>query len=504
MGKDTIFDYRNIETLPALFKPFLGTALYQEVQNYDTKGLSSLQLKKLNKRSHPLCQYWRPLIQCIGESKSEKKLKLNQQSIFIINLYFTLQITKKIKNFDTVILKLRRKATFYSAVNEFDVARYYVDLGYHVTAIPERKNKTPDFEVQTQSGDIVYVEAKLIEDIKQKEDPKWQVLIKKIDKILVENKRSLSIDLIAKVLLDKIDQESVTNLIQEYCQKVHQPAECKAKSEKVDILINELCPWHHEFKNQINLPDDRGDISHRTFSGVKRDGDFYLSNYREITVEKFTKIDIEKTVRNNVEKANKQAVADTPLIVHIGLPNKKSSEILNITEFMQTQIHGDINRNFEKVNAISIHGSSIEINSKGINPTREHRTIIPNFNSKNPIPSSFKFGAFDTLNKSSISSKGEIELGYSAENLEKSLKDGSFGELFFLCSHDAQCQIRLLLTTNQRFRLQLVSPELHYRNFDISIDSETFREGEKLSFVWSDNAAAIKIDGQEVSSLLLS
>jgi hypothetical protein len=503
MGKETIFNYHNIETLPKLIKPFLGTPLYQEIQNYDIKGLNSLQIKKLNKKSHPLCHYWQPLMQCIDESKSEKKLKLNEQSIFIINLYYTLEITKEIKSFDTVLLKLRRQAIFFSAVNELDVARYYVDQGYQVTAIPEKKNKTPDFEIQTQSGDVVYVEAKLIEDIKQKEDPKWQALIKNLDKILVKNKRSLSIDLIAKIPLDKIDQESITNLIEEYCQKVHQPVECKAKSEKIDIIIKELCPWEHEFQNQINLPDDRGDISHRVFSAVKRDDDFYLSNYREITVEKFTKIDIQKTVRNNVEKANKQAVAGFPLIVHVGLPNKKSSEILNITEFMQTQLHGDINRNFEKINAISVHGSSTEVNSKGINPTREHRTIIPNFKSINPIPSSFKFGTFDALNKSSISSNGQIELGYSAESLKKSLKDESFGELFFLCSHDAQCQIRLLLTTNQKFRLQLVSPELNYRNFDISIDNETFRKGKKLSFSWSENTAVIKVDSNEVHSQFL-
>ncbi len=487
------FDYATIAELPCRLEEHLGKEFITQLNKYNRAGLNSLQLKKLDKKSHPLCQYWQPLKQCIAESKQEQKLKLNEQTIFLVNIYFTLSICRSVKNIQVILSKLKKKGTFYSSCHELEVARYYIELGHQVDAIPETKNKTPDLKVTTKQNEILYAEAKLIEDLKQKEDSHWTILKSNIDKILQKHKKSLQVHLIALAPLTDIDQVAITKFIENYCKDHSLKGGCTATSKNLKIEIKKICDWNHEVKDELNFPDV-GDLCSTIFSGVKKSDAFYISNIRNITVTKFTKIDIQKSIRKNIEKANKQAIVGFPLNVHVGLPNKKSKEILDITDFVQGSLIGDINRNFEKINAIIIQASSIETNSKALHPLRSHKTIVPNFKSKNELPNSFKFSAYDTLESDSLTSNGSVELGYYGNKLQESMENDGFGEMFFICSNNAKSQMRLVLTSKNTLRLQLVSPQFHYRNFDISISTKELISGSKVKFKWDDHINEVFID----------
>jgi hypothetical protein len=498
---DFMFDYSNINTLPTKLAHFLGHSfIFDVIDKYKTIGLTSLQVKKLNKKFHPLCPYWPLMKQAINDSEREKVLKLNEQTIFLINLFFTLEQCKSVKNLELVINRLKKQKTFNSSCNELDVARYYIDLGYQVEAVPESKTKTPDFLVTTSENEKIYVEAKLIEDTKLQEDNQWSTLISKIDNLLIKHKKSLFIHIKALIPLKGIEQEGILRLIEKYCLELIHKGSCNAKNENVEIEISQICEWGKSHKDEVNLPD-LGDLSTQTFTSQKLEDGFFMTNLRSINVTKFTKIDLIKSIRRNIEKANSQATANYPLIVHVGLPNKKSKEILDITDSVHEHFLGDISRNFEKINAVVIHASSLETNSKGVNPTREHRMIIPNFTHKFKLPESFKFGSYETLTQEELTSDGSIEIGYYPDSSLESLEKGAFGEMFFLCSNDAQVQIKLMLSSKKTMRLQLVSPNIKVRNFDVPMNASEFRNGDKLCFKWKDMLGSILIDNKLIKTI---
>jgi hypothetical protein len=413
-SNDFMFDYSNIKTLPKKLAHYLGHSfIFDVIDKYETNGLSSLQVKKLKKKSHPLCPYWPSMKQAINDSERDKVLKLNEHTIFLINLFFTLEQCKHVKNLELIINRLKKQKTFNSSCNELDVARYYIDLGHQVEAVPESKAKTPDFLITTIKNDKFYVEAKLIDDTKLQEDNQWTTLMEKIDKLLIKHKKSLFIHVNALTPIKDIGQEGILKLVEQYCLELIHKGSCKAKNKNVEIELSKICEWEESHKDEVNLPD-LGDLSTRTFTGQQLADGFHMTNVRSINVTKFTKKDLIKAIRRNIENANRQATETYPFIVHIGLPNKKSKEILDITDSVHEHFIGDISRNFEKINAVVIHASSLETNSKGVNPTREHRMIIPNFTYKFKLPESFKFEAYDTLNEDELTSNGSIEIGYYA------------------------------------------------------------------------------------------
>lgn len=498
---DFVFDYRNISTLPEKLANYLGHSfIFDVIDKYKPNGLTSFQVKKLKKKSHPLCSYWYSMKQAINDSEREKTLRLNKQTIFLINLFFTLEQCKDLKNIELVINRLKKQKTFSSSCNELEVARYYINLGHQVEAIPESKTRTPDFLVTTTKNEKFYVEAKLIEDTKLQEDNQWSELMSKIDKSLIKHKKSLFIHIKALTPLNDIDQTGILKLIEQYCTEHIHKGHCRATNKNVEIEISQIFGWDTPYKDEINFPNI-GDLQTDKCTVQKLDDGFFMTNLRSINVTKFTRKELIKAIRRNIGKANSQAIANFPLIVHVGLPNKKSKEILDITDSVHEHFIGDISRNFEKINAVVIHASSFETNSKGVNPTREHRMIIPNFSHKFKLPESFKFASYDTLTQEELASDGSIEIGYAPDSAIESLEKGAFGEIFFLCSSDAQVQIKLMLSSKETMRLQLVSPKIKVRNFDVPMDILEFRKGRKLCFKWKDMSGSILIDNKIIKTI---
>lgn len=493
-----VFDHLNFNTLPSKLERFLGGDFVNTLDLYDTVGMKEYESRRLDKRSHTLCKYWRSLKQAIKQTEEKGKLSLNENAIFLLNLYFTFEICKNVKNFERILRTLKIDREFFSSCHELDVARYYVELGYKVEAIPETTQKTPDFKVTTNEGDIVYVEAKQLDNLKQKEDVKWQQLIKNIDSILVKYKKSLQIHIIATETFDKINQNEILRILEEYCEKYFNKGNCKATNDYVTLEISKICDWEQEGIEEVPI-SDLGDIN-VTNCIFKNTG---MRNLRAISVTKFTKLDIQKTIRNNIQKASKQATNGHPLIIHVGLPNKKSKELLTISDYVQKQVLGDVNRNFEKVNAVILSGSFIEKNSKEANPARDFRIIIPNFNSKFEIPKTFRFNSGKELNIETILEQGSVSFTYDAEDIQKNLKSEMFSDLGFFCSHDAKNQFRLHITNHEMLRLQIISPNFTYRNFDIPVSEEDFLKGNKLRVVWTKDSSTVFINDVKFESKLI-
>lgn len=497
-----VFDKTNFHTITKLFSSLLGKDFINQISSYDTTGRKEHEIKKLDSRAHPMCKLWRSLKQAIKQTEEQDKLVLNDDSIFLLNLYFAIVECTELKGKERILRTLKNRKEFYSSCHELDVARQYINMGFSVEAIPETNNKTPDFKVTTLAGDTVYVEAKQLEDQKKNEDPKWQSLIKEIEKILVRHKKSLLVEVFAKDVVSNINKEETLKLINDYCVSYYTQGNCKASSEYCDIHISKICDWDSKFENEIGFSDS-GDISTFSVSAINNGNTTTMSNVKAIRVTKYTKLDIQKTIKNNIQKASKQATNDFPLVVHVGLPNKKSSELFAIADYVQNQIANDVNRHFSKVNAVVITGSFLDKNSKGINPTRELRMIVPNFATKNEMPKSFRFYKDERSLISSAGDEGLVTFGYDKNYFKKSLEDEISGEVVSLCSYDGRNQLRIYLTERALLRLQVICPKYKYRNFDLKAKESDFLDGSKISIKWSGMKSEVYIDEKRVVSKLV-
>ncbi|MCP4523327.1 MAG: hypothetical protein GY828_03845, partial [Candidatus Gracilibacteria bacterium] len=299
------FDCENLEKLPALLQNILGVEFIRNnVEGLDIFGMKSLEAKKHEKKFHPLSSYWKDLLQAIDNGKKNKKLVLNEKTVFLIDLYFKLISAKDVLNLNDIINRIQVKGKFLSACFELDVVCYYLDLDMEVEVIPEGNTKTPDLLVSTKKGKV-FVEAKLLSDTKKEEIPNWQLLVKQIDKILVKHKKSFVIHIEALERLKDVDFDEIKFLVEQYCIYGNNLNSYSTKNNCAIIHVYRLCDWEYRFIDKINLPEISELQEYMMNTQKTKKGQEYF-NIRTIAITQFDRIDISKSVRRNLERAKKQ------------------------------------------------------------------------------------------------------------------------------------------------------------------------------------------------------
>ncbi|MEY8200072.1 MAG: hypothetical protein RPS47_12580 [Colwellia sp.] len=133
--------------------------------------------------------------ECIIKCHDIKKLSLNNHTIFLIDLFFSLRKAKDICGINDIIERIRDDNKFLSSCFELEVANYYLDLGMTVEVVAETNDeKTPDLLVSTRSGKV-YVEAKLLEDKNKSEQKHFPQLVNTLKNYLNKKQKCLNINI---------------------------------------------------------------------------------------------------------------------------------------------------------------------------------------------------------------------------------------------------------------------------------------------------------------------
>jgi hypothetical protein len=503
-----VFNSKNIHLVEIFLVSALGHEFIKnEIESFTTVGLKNLEAEKIRKRTHPLCQYWSPFKESVKKSQEIGKLTLNEQSAFLINLYYKLKTCENVDGIKHIIARLKDKEKFHSTCFELDVAEYHILNGMKIEVIEEgiRDQKTPDFLCTTPSGEKVLIEAKHIEDKKNQEDNQWGMLLEHIDKIILRSKRCVHVDIKALKELKYVDTSALISNVTNYCsQYAHRN---QLTSESFDMIMQDICKWDDVFVGGINTPFMmHGDISETKF-GFR--GTFHSNEFMHIRMYNVTKFTIKnnrKALERNLTKANKQIkeynqkYGKLPSVVHIGIPDTKSRHIMEVSELAQEYFTNKINVNFSNINAIVIQGSSFNTKTvksdtnKPQNPSASHQFVIPSFESATELPIDFKFNSTGVLKPSSLEGKFSFSFNYNYQLLKGALQYDAYGELFSASSFDGKCQIRTLIVSEGYLQVQFISKQTGIIKVDFSTENKKFKLGRKIEVQWDAPELTVLVD----------
>jgi hypothetical protein len=508
MGSQQVFNSKNIHLVETFLVSALGHEFIKnEIESFTTAGLTNLEAEKIRKRAHPLCKYWSPFKESIKQSQEIDKITLNEQSAFLINLYYKLKTCENVNGIEYIITRLKDKDKFHSTCFELDVAEYHILNGMKIEVIEEgiKDQKTPDFLCITPSGEKVLIEAKSIEDKKSQEDNQWGVLLDRIDQIISRSKRCVHVDIKALKELKDMDTSALISNVTNYCsQYAHRN---QVTSESFDMLLQDICKWDDVFVGGINTPF----IMHGDIAEAKCDyrGTFHSKEFMHIRMYNVTKFTIKnnrKALERNLTKANKQIkeynkkYGNLPSVVHIGIPDTKSRHIMEVSELAQEYFTNKINVNFSNINAIVIQGYSFNTKmlksdtNKPQNPNVSHQFVLPSFESETELPIDFKFNSTGVLKASSFEGEFSFSFNYNYQLLKRALQDDAYGELFSASSYDGKCQIRTLIVSDGYLQLQFISKQTGIMKVNFSTENQKFKLGRKIEVHWDVPELTVLVD----------
>jgi hypothetical protein len=508
MGSLQVFNSKNIHLVEIFLVSALGREFIKnEIESFTTVGLKKLEAEKVRKKAHPLCQYWSSFKESINKSQETGELTLNEQSAFLVNLYYKLKACENVNGIKYIIARLKDKKKFHSTWFELNVAEYYILNGMKIEVIEEgvRGQKTPDFLCITPSGEKVLIEAKHIEDKKNQEDNQWEMLLKKIDKIISVSKRCVHVDIKAIKELKGMDTSALISNVTNYCsQYAHRN---QLTSESFDMIIQDICKWDDVFVDGINAPFMmNGDIVKTKFDLRGASHSYEFRHIRMYNVTKFTVKDNRKALERNLTKANKQIkeynqkYGNLPSVVHIGIPHTKSKHVMEVSELAQEYFTNKINVNFSNINAIVIQGYSFNTNTvkldtnKPQNPIASHQFVLPSFESDIELPIDFKFNSIGVLKPSSLEGRFVFSFNYNYQLLKRALQNDAYGELFSASSYDGKCQIRALIVSDGYLQVQFISKQTGIIKVNFSTENKKFKLGRKIEVQWDAPELKVLVD----------
>ncbi|WP_137167554.1 hypothetical protein [Salinimonas lutimaris] len=488
-------EYKDLIWIKEQLTLSLGEDFIRAIDSYSIDGVKRSELRKREKRAHPLCDLWKSLSGSIRFFNDEGIVRDNHNVKILYHLAVVLKKCESLVNLDRILFTLKNNQQFETSFHELRVAFYYLNLGYSVEAVPEVNARTPDFKVVTNESEVLYVEAKQLEDKYNKEDSYWDIIVQKIIAVLRKYKKCWQVQVIALDRYEKINTEEIINCVEDYC-KGSEINEVCLNFDKFNIELRCVGEWGRVYEGEAIIPL-LGNINIKDFKSQSTKSDYYKdANYVHIT--KFLKVDMKDAIRRNIKKASKQYVADYPLIVHVGLPPQNHRIIFDITDGVQYEMLSDMERNFNKINAIIVSSNLTSV-SNGVRHKSLTETIIPNFSPSVELPHSFHFDT-DSMLTGDVEKSGVIEYGYDSKSVMKAIEHGLYGNIISKISRDAKSQVRLLLTSLNMLRLQLVSPSLKFKNFDLPIDERNLSDGKNVKVVWNEEESQVFINGKLIDN----
>jgi hypothetical protein len=445
----------NLKEFKNKFIDFLGAEFINELEGYNPIGLKEANSEMMTYKAHPLAIWWRIFKEDIHKSESSNTLMLSPYSIRILDLLENLNTAKNIPNFNRIIDSIISKGKFYSGVFEVYVAAGYCTLGYDVEAIEENQKigvQTPDILIKLNEQKI-FVECKSLDDPSIKETPLWNNLCKRLSNALEKYHRSWMINIFAAKQINGKTLEIVLKLIFKDI-KLNDMSQKSFLDDVFHVEYSKIAEWDKSFTLPLEFPK-KGEIG--IVEAEIHNPQGLYRKLRAINILPHTEFEISKRLINEFKKAKQQIPKEEIGIIHICIPYKEGSKLLQAVDNSYDKLYNEINFNTQRINAVVISSTVLETIPES--PITSHYYIVPNITTRNNLPNNFAIlGTNESFEGLELNAdEGTIEFEFIIpKDKEKQLPFF----IFQYSSRDGKSMIQVWKTWSDKLRMDIFTPSI--------------------------------------------
>lgn len=470
-----------------------------EVLSSDIKGMTAHS--RAEALAHPLAPVWKQFKKEMLRSKKESVLLFSEKSVKFLELYDSLLAISELDNFERINSRIRKKDHFYSAAFEAKIASSYLEEGCSVEIVDEAgSSRSPDFLIRTDEGGKIYVECKSLEDKKRTEIFLWDQLFPRIRNTLDRYRREWSIFIAPENILSGSDLDVIAKTI-ELAAEQGKVGDLKCPGFIIRVREN---PSLLKAKNgEISIGRGDSDLLYMEFDiATSTPPDFSVKNIRALSIEQFFTPNQFDRIDNALKTANKQLCEDTPYVVHVELPEGKGDKITEVVDFCYDRLLGKVKVDYKNVSILVI-SSFIFSDDQSFDTcgSREFHVLIPNYASRNNLPKGFGvlgscLPSNDVRQFESNPQEGSIVIEFS---INEPLDAQQGRSLLWRSSNDGRYQLRLSQTHMNKFRVEVVTPDLGRKYQDFDLNWLPVGEPVKLAASWSEDGIRLAALGKIVN-----
>lgn len=480
----------NIENYIEEFRKVLGDDFINEIDSFETLGLKKHEADRTESTAHPFALWWRAYKQDIIRIKDSGRFGLSVQSSRALEMLSNLIDIKNIPNVQRIKNSIRNKGTFFSGIFEAYIAAGYLFQGFSVEAVEEQpgnKQKTTDLHVKVGSQ-IIYVECKSLDDFAIKESKHWQEILDRVSCILRNHKKNWGITILCGKQIDDKDKQSICNEIAIDIKKNNLGLR-RLENKKIIIQYEKLSEWDQVFTGSLIIPK-RGEHVMLDAEVIRETDGMKYKNCRIIEVKPHVELDVTNRLVSEIKKAARQVPKEGPGIIHIAIPHKVGSQLLDVTDSSYLKIFKILNRNSQRVNSVVITGSVLDNNHL---PLTYHHYVIPNMITRSELLSDFSIlGANDT-GISLPDKAGKIHIAFTlSEDWDKNKP----AYIYNYCSKNGKYQFRIWRTWSDKLRIDLVTPSNGRIFLESNIGGFVPNKQNYFDCIWNEDEIKIYLNGE--------
>lgn len=489
------FTLNNLREIQEEFHSFFGDKFIGAQLAQKTIGLKREKVDLINARAHPLSKWLITFDEEIKVSLSKGLFQLSDNSLYLLDLYYSLIRIKPLMNSGRIIERLKQKDHFFSTVYEARVARTYLDKGYEIVIGDETgsKEKCPDFFIPSNEGRI-YIEAKSLEDYVSSESQHWNTLSIRLNKKLTRSHKSWKVSITAFKNINGNDCNELVTFISGLIDR-GTTGSFITGSKDFKIDVSGLLPWDEVRSMPFQDNSTAEQLYMEATVWCDDSGMSWYKNPHIIEVFPLMISDRAKSIIRNIKKAQEQIPASSPSFIHIELPYKKGENLQLVVDNCFEKVFSFLNKQSVRVNGLFLSG--IETNTsplEGEDIVLHPYFYIPSMSPKYQLPSSFSMSLSNQIEIPNIGIEGRIEFFIQPYTEFKNQK----GRIIFHgFSHDGRVQIRIWQTYTGVVRADLLSPNIRrqYIEFDWDLKIDTTKES-PVVISWSPLEMCVYINGE--------
>jgi len=522
---------QNIRKLSNELHNLLGEDFFaKQVDSFSIDGLNLRDGFIKEQNAHPLALMWKTFLNDISICEQRGTLLLNSDSIICLHALMYLNDLKGVKNHERIFNDLKIKEKFYSTLFEARIASEYRSKGYDIEIQDETSLNSGgicDFFI-TIDNKKIFIECKSLSDLLQIERKSWNELFIRISNMLESKNLSWNIEIYLGKEIESADVEKICSLLREDINS--RKLENRYLSDSSIIIKKEpinkadLANIQKTFLISTDASGDKGQIvfdqkqlAHLAKNGMKLTNNKFDIEGQGLLITKFKMLnggepsslvafrvsifphadfDLTKRIISNIRKASKQVPKDEMSIIHIAVPNSIGNQLVRIVDNSYDKILRKLKRNHSRINAVVLYGQFFERNPWG--PLLFLNYIVPNMNSKNALPKGFDILGVENLNIEIPPEKGTVFFEFTIDPM---WRRGLTYRIFHHSSHDGSCQLKLLTTTGNKIRLEIVTPVIG-RQYLENEKPINLVPGYNYKFAarWGEGEISMFINGNKVGS----
>jgi len=368
-----------------------------------SRGLPKYHLHRA--KAHPLAVILHNLNHEIDISEKSKKIGLTAESYYFVDTISRLKCYSEPAEVMTPLRHISIDKQVHSALFEAHTFSIYKQRKMDIRPIIENEQKSPDFVVCGFENDV-FVECKSLEDKSKQENKCVEEIGARVLKSLKQSNRCWYVKISADRIISGADINPLVDVIKQRIAK-NISHDIPSKYENITITFTKIAQPDTWYTRPPDPPTKATEVWYESDTRINPDGSLHFRNpvcFEFIPCDSLCDFD---RISRNISIAHKQLPKGRSGIVHIELPYRNGSKLLDITDPVFDRIYNFL-RNKPIINAVIISGRTIDKNTKNLGGsiTTTFNVIIPNPEPAVQLPNGFSLPVSSEGNPLNIQNTG--------------------------------------------------------------------------------------------------